>query len=318
MSDKVILITGATDGLGKVAAQKFLAAGNTVIITGRSEKKLEATTIWLRQQQQHLSNKNNSSSSSSSSYMTNKISLHSILLDLSSLESVRRAVESLQSLGLEKKISVLINNAGTTTYELEYVSETTVVEKTVFVNAVAPWYFTQLLIPLMDHEQGRILFVTSSLHDPTVRGGRKQNETSMPDDIPLDYLDGHTAWESMLFYKVSKVAQLWLALVLAQQLKNIKVIALCPGFVPTTQLNRNTSWFLRLIMYYLLSRMSFATSEEEATNGYVYYAHEEYEEGFYYRKRQVAEPSKDVKNMDKAIKFWNMTCDICHMSEKKL
>ncbi|KAI9490508.1 hypothetical protein BDB00DRAFT_790271 [Zychaea mexicana] len=306
MSDKVVLITGATDGLGKIAAAKFLAAGNTVIITGRSETKLNATATWLSDQQQQQ--------------QTTR--LYTIFLDLASLESVRQAVDAFRALGLGK-IDVLINNAGTTTYEREYVAETTAVEKTVFVNAVAPWYFTQLLLPHMNDATGsRILFVTSSLHDPNVRGGQRKNDKGLPTHVTLDSLDGHIAWESMLFYKISKLTQLWLASVLGEQLKSqrIQVIALCPGFVPTTSLNRNTSWFLRLLMYYVISRMSFATSEEDAADDYVYYAHDEEieREGFYYRKRQVAEPSEDARNSDKAKQFWNMTCDICHVPEKRI
>ena len=322
MSNKVVLITGATDGIGKLAAQKFLIAGNTVIITGRSEEKLDATATWLRQQQKEQHNDTPTEGL-----------LYTLLLDLTSLESVRQAVDSFQSLGLNKKIDVLINNAGTTTSELEYVPETREVEKTIFVNAVAPWYFTQLLLPHINNDNNnssRIIFITSSLHDPNVRGGRK-SKNPMPTDLTLDYLDGQSAWESMLFYKVSKVTQIWLALVLAKQEKGKrKVMAVCPGFVPTTQLNRNSSWFLQLIMYHVLSRMSFATSEQDAANDYVYYAHDDEEEKeaeeqdgnegglYYYRKRKIEEPSSDAKNMDKAKEFWNKVCDICHVPGKKL
>ncbi|KAI7854603.1 hypothetical protein BDC45DRAFT_568858 [Circinella umbellata] len=313
---KVILITGATDGLGKLAAQKLLMAGNTVIITGRSKEKLEATATWLRQQQKEQNN------------TTSEALLYTLLLDLTSLESVRQAVDSFESLGINKKIDVLINNAGTTTQELEYVSETKVVEKTIFVNAVAPWYFTQLLLPhINDNDKdSRIIFITSSLHDPKVRGGRN-SKNPMPTDLTLDYLDGQNAWESMLFYKVSKVTQIWLALVLAKQEKGKrKVMAICPGFVPTTQLNRNTSWIVQFIMYHVLSRMSFATSEEDAANDYLYYAHDDQKEEeqeddgglYYYRKRKIEEPSVDANNMDKAKEFWNKVCDICHVPDKKL
>ncbi|KAI8142482.1 hypothetical protein BJV82DRAFT_494319, partial [Fennellomyces sp. T-0311] len=254
----VVLITGGTDGLGRVAALKLLQANDIVVITGRSESKLNSTIAWLRQQ-------------------TECGTLHTLMLDLASLDSVRQAAESFKQLNLE--LDVLINNAATITSEREYVSDTKTVEKTVFVNAVAPWYFTQLMLPLVKQ---RILFVTSSLHDPNVRGGQRSPEEAVPTDLRLQFLDGRAAWHSMQFYKVSKVAQLWLAAVLHQQHPE-KVIAFCPGFVPTTSLNRNASWVLRLIMYYVISRMSFATSEDQAASDYVYYAHEaSLLDGFYY------------------------------------
>lgn len=41
LADKIILITGAGDGIGKVAAKHFAAAGATVILVGRTLAKLE-------------------------------------------------------------------------------------------------------------------------------------------------------------------------------------------------------------------------------------------------------------------------------------
>jgi short-subunit dehydrogenase involved in D-alanine esterification of teichoic acids len=42
IKDKTILITGGSTGIGLEAARQFLAEGATVIITGRSQKKLDA------------------------------------------------------------------------------------------------------------------------------------------------------------------------------------------------------------------------------------------------------------------------------------
>ena len=43
LKDKVILVTGAGDGIGKAAAKAYAQAGATVILLGRSLDKLEAT-----------------------------------------------------------------------------------------------------------------------------------------------------------------------------------------------------------------------------------------------------------------------------------
>ena len=40
--DKTILITGASDGIGRVVAAEFCARGANVIALGRSQEKLEA------------------------------------------------------------------------------------------------------------------------------------------------------------------------------------------------------------------------------------------------------------------------------------
>lgn len=41
LADKIILVTGAGDGIGKVAAKTFAACGATVVLTGRTMNKLE-------------------------------------------------------------------------------------------------------------------------------------------------------------------------------------------------------------------------------------------------------------------------------------
>ena len=43
LKDKVILVTGAGDGLGKAAAKAYAAHGATVVLLGRTIKKLEKT-----------------------------------------------------------------------------------------------------------------------------------------------------------------------------------------------------------------------------------------------------------------------------------
>ncbi|VAW68680.1 Putative oxidoreductase [hydrothermal vent metagenome] len=43
LNDKIILVTGAGDGLGKAAAKTYAAHGATVVLLGRTSKKLEKT-----------------------------------------------------------------------------------------------------------------------------------------------------------------------------------------------------------------------------------------------------------------------------------
>ena len=116
---KVVLITGGTSGLGRNAAKYILSEGHTVIITGRNKDRIEKVFEWINP----TSNQ--------------KARLHSIVLHLDSLESIRNAVESFKSLNLT--LDTLINNAGAVYPSLEYSEEATVVEKTFFTNIIGPW-----------------------------------------------------------------------------------------------------------------------------------------------------------------------------------
>ncbi len=47
-TNKVVVITGATSGIGEACAAVFGAAGAKLVITGRNAQKLEATTAKLQ------------------------------------------------------------------------------------------------------------------------------------------------------------------------------------------------------------------------------------------------------------------------------
>ncbi|KAI9494716.1 hypothetical protein BDB00DRAFT_871262 [Zychaea mexicana] len=118
-SSKVVLLTGGSSGLGRVAVKRFVSEGHTVIFTGRSADRLDETVAWINSSQEV------------------RARLHTHVLDLENLESIRKGVELLKSLGLS--LDVWINNAGRTTINLEYVPVTSKVEKTIFANAIGPW-----------------------------------------------------------------------------------------------------------------------------------------------------------------------------------
>ena len=90
-AEATILVTGATDGLGRRVAQELAAMGATVLLHGRSPERLEATLEELRNQ-------------------TGSEKANSYLADLSSLDAVRNLAERI--LSGEDRLDVLVNNAG--------------------------------------------------------------------------------------------------------------------------------------------------------------------------------------------------------------
>lgn len=86
----LVLITGATSGIGKSTAEIFAKNGNDVIITGRRTERLTELKTELQNKF--------------------KINVTTLCFDVRNNEEVEKAIGSLA--GLANKIDVLINNAG--------------------------------------------------------------------------------------------------------------------------------------------------------------------------------------------------------------
>ncbi|KAG1465798.1 hypothetical protein G6F46_001708 [Rhizopus delemar] len=279
----IILITGSTNGLGRLTAKKLIEQGHTVIITGRSQISLDEARKWIvKDLEKHNEN------------------LYELVMDLSDLKTIQTAIKTLESFKLDC-IDVVVHNAGCVNSEFKQIGD---IEATVFINAVAPLYLNRLLLPFVEkskHVEKKILFVTSSLHDPNIAGGGRSENARIPRNIQVkeDLQGSQEKWEPMKYYRISKLASIWDAYSLAST-QTIPVVAFCPGFVPTTDLNRNSGLFLRLVMRYILPWFSFVTSEQDATDDYIFYiTSRDLENGKYYRKREHCPSSKDSLDVSK-------------------
>jgi retinol dehydrogenase-12 len=159
---KVVLITGASDGLGLEAAKKYAKAQFTTVLAGRSAEKLAraAATVKL-------------AANIDESQTDQKV--YTLCFDFSVLESVRQGAA--QFLDLNLPLNILINNAGLFTTSHEFTKDSNVFEKTIMVNMVGPLLFTELLLPRMKETGGgKILIVSSNMHNPEQKGplGKKK------------------------------------------------------------------------------------------------------------------------------------------------
>ncbi|KAI9257203.1 hypothetical protein BDA99DRAFT_539310 [Phascolomyces articulosus] len=299
-SGRIIFITGGSGGLGRSVAKRFLSEGHTVVITGRTDAKLKQAVEWINP--------------------SNPKRLHTIILDLESLSSIRGAVESFKALGFPT-LDILINNAGRTTVNHEFVADTKIVEKTIFANAVGPWYLTMLLRPSIP-SGGRILFVTSSLHDPDMSGiftGMSNDQVKSPNLFNM--LDGNTKFNGLAYYKISKLATVWITYVMAKQYPDLVINTMCPGFVPVTSLNRDQPWIFRAVLKFSRHLLSESVTEEQSISEYVYYTTSEELNGVtgvYFTHGKKSKSSKRSYNMKEATRFWNLACDICNTPKYNL
>ena len=193
MNRKTILITGATEGIGKLAAtdlaNQFKDA--SILIHGRNKEKLEKTSEQIKK---HTGNGN----------------IQTFLADFSSLEEVRKM--SKEILAEHDSLDILINNAGAGFAAPRLGKDGT--ETRFTVNYLAPFLLTHLLLPAMQKTvSSRIVNVASAGQSPIHF-----------DDIMMDKnFDGVTA------YTRSKLAIIMFTFDLAENLKTVTANCLHPG-----------------------------------------------------------------------------------------
>jgi len=139
-SNKVVLITGASSGIGKDSAIKFAGEGAKVALVSRSKEKLEAVANEIKQFNQDVL---------------------VIPTDVSSKEQVKNAVnKTIEKFG---QIDVLFNNAGSS--EVGLVEDADFVEKVkkLFeVDFLGTVYFTKEVLPVMKKQgSGHIMNMSS-------------------------------------------------------------------------------------------------------------------------------------------------------------
>ena len=214
MDKPICLITGATDGVGKVTATELARNGYAVVLAARNEAK-EATVA-----KEIVTS-------------TGNRDVDYLIADLGSLAQLRRLAETFMV--RYPRLDVLINNAGIITPQRVLTEDG--YEKTFQVNYLAQFYLTQLLLyELGKSPQGRVINLSSSVY----RAGK----------FDPGNLQSEQRFSTIGAYAASKLCVLLFTIELAQRLKPTPVTAnaVHPGIVRTPMM-RGAPGVLRLISY---------------------------------------------------------------------
>nr|XP_033770731.1 dehydrogenase/reductase SDR family member 7B isoform X3 [Geotrypetes seraphini] len=146
LQDAVVLITGATSGLGKECAKVFYAAGSQLVLCGRDRERLQDVVREL-------------ASMAKKTVKTHKP--HAVTFDLSDTEAVASAVgEILKCVG---HVDILINNAGIS-YRGTILDTEVDVDRTLMeTNYFGPVALTKALLPSMIKKRSGHIVVISSV-----------------------------------------------------------------------------------------------------------------------------------------------------------
>lgn len=199
MKDRVVLITGATDGIGRQTAIELAEKDFNVIVHGRNESK----TNMVMNEIKKISGSNN---------------VFSVAADLSSLDNVRKLADTIIS--NYSRLDVLVNNAGIYMNKLVYSPEK--YEMTFAVNHLSHFLLTNLLLEMLKKsDDGRIINVSSIAH---------QNAK-----LDWENLNAEKSFSSYGTYALSKLANILFSNELASRLKgtNLKSNSLHPGVITT-------------------------------------------------------------------------------------
>lgn len=228
MNGKVCLITGATSGVGRVAAQELANMGAAVIGVGRDIKRSSDTCAEIRD-------------------ITGNTNVEYLVADLSIQAQVRDLAREVSE--RHKRLDVMINNAGAFFLRRKVSAEG--IEMTWALNHLNYFLLTNLLLnKILTSEYARIVNVASGAH---YRGEIHFG------NINLD--KGYNGWKA---YCQSKLANVLFTYELARRLGSTKVTvnALTPGFV-ATRIGHNTDRLLKYLVQ-LVQRMRGKTPQEGA------------------------------------------------------
>lgn len=135
-TDKVVAITGGTDGIGKALVNELIASGARVATCGRNQDKLYNLQV------QH----------------SNKF-LHTIVADVSIEQDCKRFIES--TLSAFGNIDILINNAGISMRALVKDTDLTTLRKVMDINFWGTVYCTKFALDEIIKSKGTIVGISS-------------------------------------------------------------------------------------------------------------------------------------------------------------
>jgi|TARA_B110000116_G_C16789327_1_gene562779 retinol dehydrogenase 12 len=274
LKDKIVIISGATNGIGKAAALELAKENPKILFTYRNKDLADSLVNDMK-------------------VISPDIEVHSAFCDFSNQNSIKECVTKISQ--IHNKIDVLINNAGVVNTSYHETLEG--IENTFAVNHLGYFLFTNLLIPKMrSAEETRIINVSSAAHSFV----KEMNW----DDI--NFRDNFGMGVSA--YGQSKLANLLFTRSLAVKLStsNISVNAIHPGGVNTALGSQNKSKFGKVLKLIL---KPFFRSPTKGAGSIIYLSTKENDgvTGEYFVDSKIAKSSSYSKNLEEAHKLWNLS-----------
>ena len=262
-TQKTIVITGASDGIGLEASSQLAKQGHHVVMVGRNPAKLRAAVKRIRAE-------------------SPDVPVESFECDFAVLDNARGLAKGL--LAAYPRIDVLVSNAGTVFDKRTQTTDG--IESTFAVNHLAGFLLVELLLDrIVESAPARIVITSSTGH----YGGT----------MDFDDLGFERGYQIMRAYGRSKLANVLHTRHLARRLEGTDVTVNClhPGAV-ATNIWSGAPWFARPVL--AVGKKLFMISAAKGGERITYLATSpdvEGRTGGYYEQDKLKEPS-DVARDD--------------------
>jgi NAD(P)-dependent dehydrogenase (short-subunit alcohol dehydrogenase family) len=272
MTDSVVIVTGASNGIGRSTALGLARLGATVVMVCRSRERGEAAMRWI-------------------SDLAGDVTLDLLVADLSSQRQIRAlAVDFLEKYD---RLDVLINNAGVLRGHRSVTEDG--LETTFAVNHLAYFLLTSLLLErLAESLSARVVNVASIAH----KWGK----------LDWDNLQGERRYGAARAYARSKLANIVFTYELARRLESTGVTANCldPGAI-RSGLGKGGGG---LVPRYWRLRQRFLASESKGAETPIYLASSDDVadvSGGYWANRKRQQSSKRSYDQNDASRLWEVS-----------
>ena len=272
MKGKVVVMTGATSGIGQVAAEKLASMGARIVFVARDKSRGEDTLTRLRKQNPAVDHR-----------------VH--YADLSRIAEMRRVAREIGE--QDARIDVLMNNAGAM-FSGRQITEDGL-ERTFALNHMSYFVVTQLLRErLLATPGARIVNTASNAH-----------RSAHVDYNDLQMMNGYRMFKA---YCLSKLYNILFTRELSRQLQGTGITANClhPGFV-ATRFGDNTSGAGGFLFRGI---KRFAITPEQGAATLVFLASSEQVKGVsgdYFYKCAPTAPTKDAADDAAGRWLWDQS-----------
>jgi len=281
--DRLVVISGATSGIGYLTARKFASRGANLLCINRDDEK--SATLKAEIEKEY------------------GVSCEYLLADLGNLKDAHRTAEELQK--IHTPIDVLIHNAGV--HLTRRVTTTEGYDKVFMVNHLSSFIINILLSEkLKDQDKARIIMVNSEGHRFAAWG------------LDLDDLN----WEKRRYsglksYGSAKLAQLLSMLVFDKYFNSsgVTINAMHPGAV-RSETGKENSMFYRWKKKHFFDKILRPT---EISSESIYYlaVSEEMEgiSGKFFNLTTEEEPAPPALDNEAAYKIWSKSVEMAEVQD---